>query len=103
MISGRAQAFNWQSLSNGTTMHHQARFPVSSDIWFDLGGGKSSPSCIKPEAPKMMSVSFPAGGDLYCVQDLERGAGKLDILLKAERFCIGPDVRLPLWYGRRSL
>ena len=50
-----------------------------------------------------MSVSFPAGGDLYYVQDLERVAGKLYIPLKDERFCISPDVRLSLWYGRRSL
>ena len=51
----------------------------------------------------MMSMSFPAGGSLYYAQDLERMAGKPGIPLEDERFCIGPDVRLLLWYGRRSL
>ena len=51
----------------------------------------------------MMSMSFPARGSLYYTQDLERMAGKPGIPLKDERFCIGPDVRLLLWYRRRSL
>ena len=76
-----------------------------SDIWFDLGEREIESvmrQLVQLEA-KMMSVSFPAGGSLYYTQDLERMAGKPGILLKDERFCIGPDVRLPLWYGRRSL
>lgn len=51
----------------------------------------------------MMSVCFPAGGSLYYVQDLAKAARKPGIPLKDERFCISLDVRLPLWYGRRSL
>jgi hypothetical protein len=50
-----------------------------------------------------MSVSFPASGSLHYAQDLEKVAGKPGIPLKDERFCIGPGVRLPLWYGRMSL
>ncbi|PSR75399.1 hypothetical protein PHLCEN_2v9157 [Hermanssonia centrifuga] len=50
----------------------------------------------------MMSLSFPAGGSLYFTKDLEKFATGLDIPLEDERFCIGPDTRLPLWYGRRS-
>ncbi|KAG6872117.1 hypothetical protein C0995_012857 [Termitomyces sp. Mi166 len=76
-----------------------------SDIWFDLDE-REIESVVRQLVQleeKMMSVSFPAGGSLYYRQDLERVAGKLGILLKDERFCIGPDVRLPLWYGRRSL
>jgi len=76
-----------------------------SDIWFDLGE-REVESVVRQLVQletKMMSVSFPAGGSLYYVQDLERVAGKPGIPLKDERFCIGPDVRLPLWYGRRSL
>jgi hypothetical protein len=52
---------------------------------------------------KMMPVSFPAGGSLYYAQDLEKVAGKPGIPLRDERFCIGADVRLPLWYGRSLL
>lgn len=75
------------------------------DIWFDLGEWEIESvvrQLVQLEA-KMMSMCFPAAGSLYYVQDLERVAGKPGIPLKDERFCIGPDVRLPLWYGRRSL
>jgi len=51
---------------------------------------------------KMMSISFPAGGSLYYAQDLEKVAGGPGIPLEDERFCVGPDTSLPLWYGRRS-
>lgn len=50
----------------------------------------------------MMSLSFPAGGSLYFTKDLEKVSPGLGILLEDERFCIGPDTRLTLWYGRRS-
>lgn len=50
----------------------------------------------------MMSLSFPAGGSLYFIKDLEKVGTGLGILLEDERFCIGPDTRLPLWYGKRS-
>ena len=51
---------------------------------------------------KMMSISFPAGGSLYYAQDLEKVAKGPGIPLEDEHFCVGPDVRLPLWDGRRS-
>ena len=51
---------------------------------------------------RMMSLSFPAGGSLYFTKDLEKVATGLGIPLDDKRFCIGPDVRLPLWYGRRA-
>ena len=76
-----------------------------SDIWFDLGEREIEPvvrQLVQLEA-KMISESFSAGGSLYYAQDLERAVGKPGIPLKDERFCIGSDVRLPLWYGRRSL
>jgi hypothetical protein len=50
----------------------------------------------------MMSIAFPAGGSLYYAKDLEKVARRLGIPLGDERFCVGPDTRLPLWYGRRS-
>ena len=51
---------------------------------------------------KMMSLSFPAGGSLYYAHDLEKVAGRATIPLRDEQFCVGPDTRLPMWYGRRS-
>ena len=51
---------------------------------------------------RMMSLSFPAGGSLYFTKDLEKVAPGLGIPLDDKRFCVGPDVSLPLWYGRRA-
>ena len=51
---------------------------------------------------KMMSIAFPAGGSLYFTKDLEEVAARPGIPLENKRFCVGPDTRLPLWYGRRS-
>ena len=75
-----------------------------SDIWFDLEEQEIVSvvgQLVELEA-KMMSICFPAGGSLYYAQDLEKLTGKAGILLKDKRFCVGPDVRLPLWYGKRS-
>ncbi|PPQ92084.1 hypothetical protein CVT25_008265 [Psilocybe cyanescens] len=51
---------------------------------------------------RMMSISFPAGGSLYYTNDLEKVTGRSGIPLKDKRFCVGPDARLHMWYGRRS-
>jgi aminoglycoside phosphotransferase (APT) family kinase protein len=51
---------------------------------------------------QMMSIPFPAGGSLYYTKDLEKVAGRTGIPLNDERFCVGPDARLHMWYGRRS-
>jgi aminoglycoside phosphotransferase (APT) family kinase protein len=51
---------------------------------------------------QIMSIPFPAGGSLYYTDDLEKVAGRTAIPLKDERFCVGPDTRLHMWYGRRS-
>ena len=58
---------------------------------------------------KMMSIPFPAGGSLYFARDLEKLGGGPGIPLEGEPFrsspeplCLGPDVRLCLWFGRRS-
>lgn len=50
----------------------------------------------------MTSVLFPAGGSLYYTSDLENVARGPGVPLEDERFCVGPDTRLPLWYGRRT-
>ena len=75
-----------------------------SDVWFDLEEQEIVSvvgQLVELEA-KMMSVCFPAGGSLYYAQDLESVARKAGIPLKDRRFCVGPDVRVPLWHGRRS-
>jgi hypothetical protein len=75
-----------------------------SDVWLDLGK-REIISVLRQLAQlesKVMSISFPAGGSLYYAQDLEKVAGGPGIPLEDERFCVGPDVSLPLWYGRRS-
>ena len=51
---------------------------------------------------RMMSLSFPAGGSLYYTDELEKVTGRKGIPFDDERFCVGPDVRLRMWYGRRS-
>ena len=75
-----------------------------SDIWFDLGDGEiiSVLRQLVELESKMMSIPFPAGGSLYYAEDLEKAAGGPGIPLEDKCFCIGPDTRLPLWYGRRS-
>ena len=50
---------------------------------------------------KMMSIVFPAGGSLYYRKDLERLNGNPGIPLEDDRFCVGPDLRIPMWFGRR--
>ncbi|EKM79538.1 hypothetical protein AGABI1DRAFT_74635 [Agaricus bisporus var. burnettii JB137-S8] len=51
---------------------------------------------------QMMSIPFPAGGSLYYTSDLKKVAGRTGIPLNDEGFCVGPDARLHMWYGRRS-
>lgn len=75
-----------------------------SDIWYDLEEGEIN-SVLRQLAEleaKMMSIAFPAGGSLYYAKDLEKVAGGPGLPLEDKRFCIGPDTRLRLWYGRRS-
>ena len=76
-----------------------------SDVWTDL----EEPDIISvlrqlaQLESRMMSIPFPAGGSLYYTNDLEKKvAGRTGIPLNDERFCVGPDVRLHMWYGRRS-
>ncbi|KJA13580.1 hypothetical protein HYPSUDRAFT_209415 [Hypholoma sublateritium FD-334 SS-4] len=49
----------------------------------------------------MMSISFPVGGSIYYAEDLKTLSGNTGIPLEGP-FCIGPDVSMPLWYGRRE-
>ena len=75
-----------------------------SDVWLEL----EEPDIIlvlrqlAQLESRMMSIPFPAGGSLYYTNDLEKVAGRRGIPLNDERFCVGLDVRLHMWYGRRS-
>lgn len=75
-----------------------------SDVWMELEDPDIA-SVLRQLAQlesRMMSIPFPAGGSLYYTDDLEKIAGRRGIPLNDERFCVGPDVRLHMWYGRRS-
>jgi hypothetical protein len=76
-----------------------------SDIWFGLGERDiiSISHQVAELESKIMSIPFPAGGSLYYSKDLEMLTGSPGIPLEDERFCVGPDTSLPLWYGRRAL
>ncbi|KAF9488840.1 hypothetical protein BDN71DRAFT_1593804 [Pleurotus eryngii] len=50
----------------------------------------------------MMSLAFPAGRSLCFTRDLEKVAPRLGVPLEDKRFCVGPDTKLALWYGRRT-
>ncbi len=75
-----------------------------SEVWPDFGEQEviSVLHQLVELESKMMSISFPAGGSLYYAKDLEKLDGTPGIPLADERFCVGPDVRLRLWFGRRS-
>jgi len=84
-----------------------------SQIWFDLKEDEiiSLMDQLAEVESTMMSISFPAGGSIYYARDLKELSGNEGIPLneqvestplEKERFCIGPDVGVPLWYGRRE-
>lgn len=75
-----------------------------SDVWLEPQGPDIVSvlrQLVKLES-QMMSIPFPAGGSLYYTSDLKKVAGRTGIPLNDERFCVGPDARLHMWYGRRS-
>ena len=75
-----------------------------SDVWLELGESEivSLLRQFTQLESQMMSISFPAGGSLYYAHDLEKVAKRAAIPFKDERFCVGPDTRPFMWYGRRS-
>ena len=81
--------------------------PKLSEVWLDLEEPEliSVLSQLVQLESKMMSIPFPAGGSLYYSKDLEtvvRNPGTPGIPLEDKRFCVGPDTKLSLWYGRRA-
>jgi len=93
-----------------------------SEVWFNLE--KKEIDSLMDQLAKlesiMMSISFPAGGSIYYATDLKQLFGSEGIPLEGEnqdtplhkqakpippqkeRFCLGPDVSIPLWYGKRE-
>ena len=74
-----------------------------TDVWMQLK--EAELASVLRQLVDVMSIPFPAGGSLYYADDLEKIAGKktgIPMSLNGERFCIGPDVRLHMWFGRRS-
>ena len=80
------------------------RGPKLSEVWRDLGDEEviSVLRQLTQLESRMMSQSFPAGGSLYFTKDLEKVAPGLGVPLEDKRFCVGPDTKLALWYGRRA-
>ncbi|KAJ7609624.1 protein kinase subdomain-containing protein PKL/CAK/Fmp29 [Roridomyces roridus] len=74
------------------------------DQWFDL----AEPDMISVVRQlvqlekKMMSIPFPAGGALYYTKDMEKADAPYTQLDDDPRFCVGPDTRSQMWFGRRS-
>ena len=75
-----------------------------SEVWPNLGDQEviSVVRQLTQLESRMISQSFTAGGGLYFTKDLEKVAKGLGVPLEDQRFCIGPDTKLALWYGRRA-
>lgn len=74
-----------------------------SDVWLELEE-PDIVSALRHLAlleSRMISIPFPAGGSLYYTNELEKVAGRTCVLLNDERFCVGPDAGLRMWFGRR--
>lgn len=77
------------------------------DIWFDLS--EKARIAVVTELveleSRLFALLFPASGSIYSTKDLPATTSKIDIPAASaagdSRFCIGPDIRLGLWYGRR--
>lgn len=78
--------------------------PKLSEVWPSLGDEEviSVLHQLTQLESRMMSQPFPAGGSLYFTKDLEKVAPGLGVPLEDKRFCVGPDTKLALWYGRRA-
>jgi len=75
-----------------------------SEIWRDLNDEEviSVIRQLTQLESRMISLSLSAGGSLYLSKDLDKVTMGPGVLLDDKDFCIGPDTRLPLWYGRRA-
>ena len=112
----KVYAYSYTSKNEAETEYILMEYVEGTDlsqIWFDLK--KDEIISLMDQLAKvesvMMSISFPAGGSIYYARDLKELSGNegipLDeqiesVSLEKERFCIGPDLSVPLWYGRRE-
>ncbi|KAH9925056.1 protein kinase subdomain-containing protein PKL/CAK/Fmp29 [Epithele typhae] len=76
------------------------------DVWHDLGKKEIASfmrELVDLEA-KMMALEFPACGGVYFSEDLANAPGPAvrGIKLKDPRFCIGPELDICFWQGRRA-
>ena len=77
------------------------------DIWYELPEKARITVVTKlvEMESRLFTLSFPASGSLYYTRDLKAGSKKVEIQAPETtgdcRFCIGPDTRFVLWYGKR--
>ena len=78
------------------------------DIWFQLSEKAISiliDQIVELEK-KLSSLQFPVSGSLYYVKDLPPNFSSVQLPSTdgtiEDHFCIGPDTRLELWYGKRK-
>lgn len=78
------------------------------DIWFDLSEKAriTVVTRLVELESRLFNFSFPASGSLYYTKDLDVQTEKIAMPTShtslEKRFCVGPDTRLSLWYGKRS-
>jgi hypothetical protein len=75
------------------------------DVWYDLSEReieKLVARIVQLES-RLSSLQFPASGSLYYCDDLPDSHSRISVLLpgSTQRFCIGLDTSLRLWYGKR--
>ncbi|KAF5863007.1 Phosphotransferase enzyme [Aspergillus alliaceus] len=77
------------------------------DLWFDLSESDCSTiiNNIVELETRLFDIRFPASGSLYYTKDLRPGVDRppvrIEDLPSDDRFCIGPDTALQLWFGKR--
>ena len=78
------------------------------EIWFDLSEKAriTVVTRLVELESRLFTFLFPASGSLYYTKDLDVETEKVAMptshTFPESCFCIGPDTRLSLWYGRRS-
>jgi hypothetical protein len=75
-----------------------------SDVWLELEEPDIVHQLTQLES-RMMSIPFSAGHRPFYTNHLDKVAGRTGIPLNDERFCVGLDARLHMWYegGRSSM
>ncbi|KAH7130487.1 kinase-like domain-containing protein [Dendryphion nanum] len=77
------------------------------DIWFDLSEKARITVVTKlvELESRLFALPFPASGSLYYTKDMDAEGSKINVPFTNSSpescFCIGPDLRLNLWYGKR--